>query len=95
MGCRAEQSERDEAFFSFFGSKPKVIWAGLKRVRMWNGRTELMLERPELRRLARLVAPEDLSGRWVPQMATATNPKTGSTGESFVQPSIVVLGRAA
>ena len=91
MGCAAERSARDRAFFSFFASKPKVSWAGAKRVRMWNGKTELLLQRPELRRLAHLLPPDRLAGRWVPQMATATNPRTGSTGESFRQPSLIVL----
>jgi hypothetical protein len=91
MGCSEEQSARDHAFFWFFASKPKVSWAGAKRVRMSNGKTELLLERPELRRLAHLLPLDRLAGRWVPQMATATNPKNGSSGESFQQPSIVVL----
>jgi len=91
MGCRAEQSARDRAFFSFFESKPKVSWAGPKRVRISNGKTELLLERPELRRLAHLLPRDRLAGRWVPQMATAANPNTGSSGESFPQPSLVVL----
>jgi hypothetical protein len=59
---------------------------------MWNGTTELLLERPELRRLAHLVAPQDLTGRWVPLMAAARNPKTGSTAESFEQTLRVVMG---
>jgi heat shock protein HslJ len=92
MGCAEEQSARDRAFFSFFASKPKVSWAGAKRVRISNGKTELLLERPELRRLAHLLPVDRLAGRWVPQMAMATNPDTGSTGESFRQPSLVVLG---
>jgi hypothetical protein len=91
MGCSAEGSARDQAFFWFFASKPKVSWAGAKRVRMSNGKTELLLERPELRRLAHLLPLDRLAGRWVPQMATATNPKTGSSGESFQHPSVVVL----
>lgn len=92
MGCPAEQSARDRAFFSFFASKPKVSWAGANRVRISNGKTELLLERPELRRLAHLLPVERLAGRWVPQTVTATNPHTGSSGESFRQPSLVVLG---
>jgi hypothetical protein len=95
MGCPAEQSARDRAFFAFFASKPKVHWAGPKRLCLSNGKTELLLERPELRRLAHLLPPDRLVGRWVPQMANATNPKTGSSGESFVQPSVLVLGQGS
>lgn len=91
MGCSVEQSARDRAFFSFFASKPRVRWAGAKRVLMSNGETELLLERPELRRLARLLPPSRLAGRWVPQMATRMNPNNGSIGESFRQPSLLVI----
>ena len=91
MGCGAERSARDRAFFSFFAAKPKVSWAGPKRVRMADGETELLLERPELRRLAHLLPARRLAGRWVPQTAAAANPKTGSSGESFRQPSLVVI----
>jgi hypothetical protein len=92
MGCLAEESARDWKFFSFFASKPKVSWAGAKRVRISDGETELLLERPELRRLAHLLTVDRLAGRWVPQMLTAANPNTGSSDESFQQPSLVVIG---
>jgi hypothetical protein len=95
MGCAAEQSARDRAFFSFFAAKPKVSWAGAKWVRMSNGETELLLERPELRRLAHILPADRLAGRWVPQTAAATNPNTGSSGESFRKPSLVILDAAS
>jgi hypothetical protein len=91
MGCPAEQARRDSAFFGFFATKPKVRWAGPQRVEMSNGTTKLLLEKPELRRLSFLVPPTELAGRWVPRTATGLNPATGSTGESFGHPSLVVI----
>jgi len=91
MGCPAEQAARDRRFFRFFASKPKVRWAGLQRLVIYNGSTQLLLERPELRRLSFLIPPAELAGRWVPQMAIGLNPATGSTGESFRDPALVVI----
>jgi len=67
MGCGPEREARDSALFGFFATKPRVSWAPGGRLRMTNGRSELILERPEARRLAHLPRADELDGSWVPQ----------------------------
>lgn len=92
MLCEPVKDAREGALFWFFATKPKVRWLEGGRVQMANAHTELVLERPEQRRLANLVPQRELTGRWVPQMATEIHDGTGYSGSGFQQPSLVVIG---
>lgn len=91
MLCEPLKDRREGALFGFFGSKPTVRWMENGRLQMSNGRTELILERPVQRRLANLVPPRELAGRWVPQMATQLHEGNGYSGSGFQQPALVVI----
>lgn len=93
-GCGREGEAREDALFGFFGTRPKVSWGEDGRLIMAGARGELVLERPEVRRLANLLPPEQLSGRWLPQMALRLE-DNGHSGYGFQQPSplIITAGR--
>ena len=91
MGCGPEGEARESAFFTFFSSKPKVSWDASGGLRIANGRTELILERPEVRRLANAPALEDLAGTWVPQSAHRLLGGNGYEGWGFQEPGLVTI----
>lgn len=95
MGCGPEGEAREAAFFGFFNSKPKVAWIGDGRIRMSSGKTELILERPERRRLAHIPPLREITGRWVPQMATRLMGGSGHSGWGFQQPGVVAITSSA
>ena len=97
MGCGPEREARDSAFFAFFGSRPKVRWAEGGRLIVSNGTTELILERPEQRRLAYVPSEQEISGRWVPRMATRLIGSGGHEGWGFQEPTVLTIaeGRIA
>jgi hypothetical protein len=91
VGCGPVGEAREGAFFSFFGSRPKVTWIDARRIRMSNGRTELILERPEVRRLANVPRLKEIAGRWIPQMATRIMNNNGYSGSGFQEPGVVTV----
>lgn len=91
MGCGPVGEAREGAFFGFFGSNPRVQWLSGGRVRLFNGRTELILERPEARRLANLPSHAQMTGRWVPQMALRLMEGNGHQGWGFQEPAVLAI----
>jgi hypothetical protein len=88
IGCGdSEIGDRD--FYAFFATKPVVSWLGEGRVRVANGRTELILERPELRRRADPPKPREIQGRWVPQFVDIFK-GSGMSGFTMEEPRGVV-----
>ena len=97
MGCGAEGEARESAFFAFFGTRPKVAWIGDGQLRLSNGRRELILERPEARRLAHVPPPGEIERRWLPRMATRLIGDEGHEGWGFQEPAVLTIdaGRIA
>ena len=91
MSCGPEMDAREGAFYAFFTSRPKVSWIGGGRIAMSNGRTSLILERPEARRLANIPPLQEIEGRWVPQMATRVLEGNGHEGWGFQQPTVLTV----
>jgi hypothetical protein len=91
MGCGPVGEAREAAFFAFFSSRPNLAWGPGGRLRLSNGRTELLLERPEVRRLANVPARAEIAGRWVPQMATRLLDPGGYQGWGFQNPTILAI----
>ena len=81
--CGPEGDARDAAFFGFFASRPKVTWTEGGRLRLFAGRTELILERPEMRRLANIPRLAEMVGSWTPQEALHLLNGNGYGGRSF------------
>jgi hypothetical protein len=91
MGCGPEREARDAALFGFFASSPKVIWIEGGRVRVSANGTDLILERPQSRRLANIPAFQEISGRWVPRMASRTLEGNGHEGWGFQEPGLLTI----
>lgn len=64
MGCGAEREARDSRFFAFFDRSPTIERVGSDRIRLRAGGTELILERPALRRLENVPTPAEMRGAW-------------------------------
>lgn len=64
MGCGEEREARDAALFSFFDRKPTVERLPDGKLLLRAGRQELVLQRPDERRLAFIPRPADLEGEW-------------------------------
>lgn len=64
MGCGPEREARDAALFGFFDRAPVAEWLPDGRLRFTAGSTELLLERPDRRRLAYAVPAKELVGEW-------------------------------
>ena len=64
MGCGPEREARDAALFGFFDRRPTAELLPDGRLRLVAGDTELLLERPDRRRLAFAVPAEQLAGEW-------------------------------
>ena len=91
--CGPEGDAREGAFYGFFSSRPKVSWLSGGRLRLANGRTVLILERPETRRLANVPTVAELTRPWVPQMATRVDKNGGYSGSGFRQPGLLRIER--
>lgn len=91
--CGPDRDARDAKFFSFFNSRPNVVWSKGGRVRLFNGRTELILERPEMRRLANIPALAEITGRWTPRMAMRLRHDDGYEGWGFQGPYPLTIMR--
>ena len=93
QGCTAERQRRDEAFYAFFATRPKVSRGSDGRVTMDNGRIRLVLETPEAARLRQAPKLDEIVGRWVPR-EVQTFSGSGSTGGSFDSaPGVLTIGR--
>ncbi len=86
MSCGPEADAREGAFYGFFARKPLVRWGTGGRVVMASGAIQLVLERPEARRLAHVPPLRELEGRWVPLMASRLVGSSGHHGWGFQQP---------
>lgn len=83
MLCRPEQMRLDAAYFGFFGTTPRVSLTADGRLRLANERTELVLERPEVRRLANAPPLREITGRWIALSAKRDGPGGGWSGVGF------------
>ena len=94
MGCGREREARDSRYFAFFEQNPTVERLGPDRLRLRTARSELILERPALRRLRLVPAPGELEGEWRMLELTRYLPEGGYTGIglSEVPGRIVVSG---
>lgn len=90
MSCESAMARREDKFYGFFTSKPKVTWTKDGGLRLFNGQTELLLERPEVRRLANVPPLREVQGRWVPQMATRIE-RGGHSGWGFQGTSVLTI----
>jgi heat shock protein HslJ len=93
MACGPEMDAREGAFYAFFASKPKVSRIGGGRIAMSNGRTTLILEKPEARRLANIPSLRELEGSWVPRMATRVLEGNGHEGWGFQEPRMLIIAQ--
>jgi hypothetical protein len=92
MGCGAEREARDERFFSFFSKNPTIERLGPDRLRLRAGETELILERPALRRLRFVPTPAEIQGTWRMLEITRYMPAGGYTGSGLSEiPGRVVI----
>jgi hypothetical protein len=91
-GCGPEGDAREGAFYGFFSSEPKVSWLSGGRVKLTGRHAELVLERPEQRRLANMPSPQELNRSWVPSMATRVDKNGGYSGGGFQQPGLLKFG---
>jgi heat shock protein HslJ len=80
MSCGPERHDRERRFFSFFENNPTIERLGPERLRLKSGATELILERPALRRLKFVPAPADLEGKWRLLELTRYHPEGGYSG---------------
>ncbi|HEX8381108.1 MAG TPA: hypothetical protein VF619_11240 [Allosphingosinicella sp.] len=64
MGCGPEREARDERFFGFFRSRPKVALLSDGRLRLERPGHSLLLERSEVRRLAYGPPLAEIAGTW-------------------------------
>lgn len=80
MGCGPEREARDTALFGFFDRSPNVERLRDGRLRLAAGDTELLLERPQKRRLAYLPSVQELMGEWKLAEITRYHPQGGYSG---------------
>lgn len=64
MGCGKEREERDSRLFSFFAKSPTLTLLPNGRLLLRAEGSELLLERPEVRRLANIPDAAELQGMW-------------------------------
>lgn len=79
-GCDPGLHERDSRFFAFFDRSPIVERLAGGRLRLVAGETNLVLERPEQRRLAFLPERRELEGRWRMESLMRYGPQDGQSG---------------
>lgn len=66
VGCGPEREARDAALFGFFERRPTVFQLPDGRLLLTTGDDELLLEKPQMRRLAFLPSARELMGEWRP-----------------------------
>lgn len=91
MRCSPEREAREAALFAFFASRPKVSWRSDGQLGMFGSGSELILERPERRRLAHIASLAELAGRWVPQMSLRLTDGNGHEGWGFQEPEVLTV----
>lgn len=90
-GCEPSTDAREGLLFGFFSTRPRVHWGPESSLRLSNGRTEVRLERPARRRLAHLLSPAELTGRWNAVTAVESDNGVGYSAVGFPQPSPVEI----
>jgi len=64
MGCGADGNAREARYFAFFDQEPSIKSLGSHRLLFEAGDQTLVLEHPEVRRLAFTPTPSALTGTW-------------------------------
>lgn len=80
MSCAPERAARDVRYFSFFKNSPSVEHLGENSLRLQAGKSQLILERPSIRRLAYLPTHAKLQGKWQMMELQRTLPDGGHAG---------------
>jgi hypothetical protein len=80
MGCGHERETRDSRFFSFFGKSPLIERDGPDRLRLYAEGSELILERPAVRRLHFTPTISEIQGKWRMMQVTRYVPEGGVSG---------------
>jgi len=80
MGCGKEREARDARYFAFFERSPAIELRNNGQLRLTAEGTELILERPAVRRLAYLPRPAELQGKWRLLEVTRYFPQGGYSG---------------
>lgn len=80
MSCGPERNARESRYFGFFEKSPTVEHIGADRLRLRAGTTQLILERPAVRRLSNLPTPAELQGSWRMLDLTRFQPEGGTAG---------------
>ena len=62
--CGPKRNSRESRYFTFFEQSPTMERLGGDRLRLRSGNSELILERPDRRRLASLPTAMQLEGKW-------------------------------
>lgn len=98
MSCGPESNAREGRYFSFFDKPSTIERLDPDRVRLVSDGTELILERPALRRLGNVPTPAQMQGKWRMVELTRYLPGGGYAGGgmSDVPGRIVIAdGRAS
>jgi hypothetical protein len=93
--CDPSAEARENQLSDFMSTRPRVQWGPNSSLRLSNGRSELLLERPPHRRLAHLPSPTELSGRWNAVSAIESDNGVGFSAVPFPQPSPVEITPAS
>lgn len=94
MGCGPEREARDSRYFSFFDKVPLIELDGTDRLRLTAGGSELILERPAVRRLSFTPTGAEIQGSWKMIEVTRYLPQGGyeGIGLSEVPGKIIISG---
>jgi hypothetical protein len=94
MGCGQEREARDSRFFAFFGKSPIIQHDGPSRLHLRAEGSELILERPSIRRLHFVPTIAEVQGKWRMMEVTRYLPEGGfeGTGLSEAPGWIVISG---
>lgn len=94
MGCGPERGSREARFFGFFEQAPTIETLGPDRLRLRAGASELLLERPAVRRLSNLPSRAELDGAWRMMDITRYLPEGGvsGTGLSEIPGQLIIAG---
>lgn len=98
MSCGPERNAREGRFFSFFDKASTIERLGPDRVRLRSDETELVLERPALRRVGNIPTPAQMRGSWRMVELTRYLPGGGYAGGGVSEvPGRIVIadGRAS
>jgi hypothetical protein len=82
MGCGPEGNARESRYFGFFEKSPTVEHVAPNRLRLRAAGSELILERPAVRRLSFLPKAAELQGEW--RMLEFTRYEPGGRGYSGI-----------